>query len=60
MYQLIKNRVYCLLVNFFYKFNPIHNSKFNTALNDLHPEQCTIFYLQDEFDIDRIHLEKIT
>jgi len=60
MFQLIKNRVYYLLVNFFYKFGRIHNSKFNTFLNDLHSEQCTIFYLQGEFDIDQIQLEKIT
>ena len=60
MFQLIKKRVYYLLVNFFYKFSLIHNSKFNTFLNDLYSEQSTIFYLQGEFDIDRIQLEKIT
>jgi hypothetical protein len=58
MYQLIKNRVYYLLVNFFYKFGHIYNPKFNTSLKDLHSEQCTIFDLQGEFDLDRIQLEK--
>jgi hypothetical protein len=58
MYQLIKNRVYYLLVNLFYKFGHIYNPKFNTSLKDLHSEQCTIFDLQGEFNIDRIQLEK--
>jgi hypothetical protein len=58
MYQLIKNRVYYLLVRFFYKFGFIYNPKFNTSLIDLHAEQCTVFDLQGDFDINPIEFQK--
>ena len=58
MYQLLKNKVYYLFINFFYKFGHIYNPKFNTLSKHFHAEQTTFFDLQGEFNIDSIEFEK--
>tara|TARA_B110000259_G_C14024111_1_gene404051 strand:+ start:1815 stop:2882 length:1068 start_codon:yes stop_codon:yes gene_type:complete len=58
MYQLLKNKVYYLFINFFYKFGHLYNPKFNTLSKYLHAEQTTFFDLQGQFNIDSIEFEK--